>query len=243
MCFQISSKVNHRKVVTFEAMNTASIRIKDHNFIMYPSGVLFWEEKSMLLISDVHLGKVSHFRKFGAAVPQKAVQKNFDVMDEAIAYFKPEHLIFMGDLFHSALNQEWNLFEKWTKTIHANIILVVGNHDIISPVKYEDLKIQVVSEIQLEGFLLTHHPEKRDSFFNFCGHVHPSIKMVGLGRQSARLRCFYKSEHQLVLPAFGEFTGSYTLEPIEGCEVFALLGDSVLPVPIKEKKRKGRYSK
>lgn len=210
---------------------------------MHPSGVLFWEEKSMLLISDVHLGKVSHFRKFGAAVPQKAVQKNFDLMDEAIGFFKPKHLIFMGDLFHSSLNMEWQLFKKWTITVDANIILVVGNHDIISPVKYEELGIQVVSEIQLEGFLLTHHPEERAGLFNFCGHVHPSIRLVGLGRQSARLRCFFKSEHQLLLPAFGEFTGSHTLEPVEGSEVFALLGDTVLPVPVKEKKRRRRYTK
>ncbi len=212
-------------------------------FTMHPSGVLFWEEKSMLLISDVHLGKVSHFRKFGAAVPQKAIHKNFDLMDEAIAYFKPEHLIFMGDLFHSSLNKEWQLFEKWTATVDSNIILVVGNHDIISPLNYEDLGIQVVSEIQLDGFLLTHHPEQRDGYFNFCGHVHPSIRMVGLGRQSARLRCFYKTKNQLLLPAFGEFTGSHTLKPVEGCEVFALLGDMVLPVPFKEKKYRGRYSK
>lgn len=210
---------------------------------MHPSGVLFWQEKSMLLISDVHLGKISHFRKFGAAVPQKAVQKNFDLMDEAIGFFKPEHLIFMGDLFHSSLNKEWQLFKKWTTTVDANIILVVGNHDIISPARYEDLGVQVVSEVQLEGFLLTHHPEERAGFFNVCGHVHPSIRLVGLGRQSARLRCFFKSEHQLLLPAFGEFTGSHTLKPVEGSEVYALLGDTVLPVPIQEKKRRRRYSK
>lgn len=197
----------------------------------------------MLLISDVHLGKISHFRKFGAAVPQKAVQRNFDLMDEAIGFFKPEHLIFMGDLFHSSLNKEWQLFEKWTTTVDANIILVVGNHDIISPVRYEDLGVQVVSEVQLEGFLLTHHPEERAGFFNVCGHVHPSIRLVGLGRQSARLRCFFKSEQQLLLPAFGEFTGSHILKPVEGSEVYALLGDTVLPVPIQEKKRRRRYSK
>ncbi len=208
---------------------------------MHPLGVLFWEEKSMLLISDVHLGKVSHFRKFGAAVPQKAVQKNFDLMNEAIDFFKPKHLIFMGDLFHSALNKEWQLFEKWTATVDANLILVAGNHDIISPVKYEDLGIEIVSEIQLDYFFLTHYPEERNGFFNFCGHIHPAIRMSGFGRQSVRLRCFFKSEHQLILPAFGEFTGSHILEPIEGAQIFALLGDTVLPVPIKEKKRKGRY--
>jgi len=205
--------------------------------------VLFWQEKSMLLISDVHLGKVSHFRKFGAAVPQKAIQKNFDSMDEVVDFFQPETIVFMGDLFHSSLNKEWNLFEKWISGITSQVILVIGNHDIISPIKYEDLGIKVVSEIQSEGFLLTHHPEEREGFFNFCGHIHPAIRLTGLGRQSVRLRCFFKSAAQLLLPAFGEFTGSHTLEPAENCQVFALLGDTVLPVPIKSVKRKRRFSK
>lgn len=123
------------------------------------------------------------------------------------------------------------------------MILVVGNHDIISPVKYEDLGVEVVSEIQSEGFLLTHHPEEREGFFNFCGHIHPAIRMTGLGRQSVRLRCFFKSESQMLLPAFGEFTGSHTLEPNENCQVYALLGDTVLPVPIKVVTRKKRFRK
>ena len=222
-------------------MNTESIQIQGQNFVMHPSGVLFWEEQSMLLISDVHLGKVSHFRKFGAAVPQKAIQKNFDLMDEALAFFQPKLLVFMGDLFHSSLNKEWQLFENWVAQVDSKIVLVVGNHDIISPQKYEALNIRVASEIILEEFLLTHHPEEREGFFNFCGHIHPAIRLTGLGRQSVRLRCFYKSDVQLLLPAFGEFTGSHTLQPENNCCIFALLGDTVLPVNIKEVKSKRRF--
>lgn len=224
-------------------MNTESIQIKDQHFTMHPLGVLFWKEKSMLLISDVHLGKVSHFRKFGAAVPQKVVQKNFDLMDEVVAFFQPQTIVFMGDLFHSSLNKEWQFFEKWTSNITSKMILVIGNHDIISPVKYEDLGIAVVYEIKSENFLLTHHPEERKGFFNFCGHIHPAIRLRGMGRQSVRLRCFYKSKKQMLLPAFGEFTGSHTLEAKEGCAIFALLGDTVLPVNLKAVKRKSRYSR
>lgn len=196
----------------------------------------------MLLISDVHLGKVSHFRKFGAAVPQEAIQKNFDLMDEVVAHFHPETIVFMGDLFHSSLNSEWDLFEKWTLTVSSKMILIVGNHDIISQVKYEELNIVVVSEIESEGFLLTHHPELREGFFNFCGHIHPAIKLNGIGKQSVRLRCFFKSEAQLLLPAFGEFTGSHTMKPDTNSEVFALVGDAVLPVPTQSVRRRKRGS-
>ena len=224
-------------------MNTHSILIDNQNFVMHPLGALFWEQRGVLMISDVHLGKVSHFRKFGSAVPQKAIQKNFDLMDEAIAFFRPEILVFMGDLFHSHVNQEWRLFEKWISSTNIKIQLVEGNHDIISPLKYEDLGIVVTSEIQLDNFLLTHHPEKREGLFNFCGHVHPAIRLSGLGRQSVRLRCFFKSETQLILPAFGEFTGSHTLNAKKNCKVFALLGDTVLPVNLREVTKKGRFWK
>ncbi|MEO9662217.1 ligase-associated DNA damage response endonuclease PdeM [Maribacter dokdonensis] len=217
---------------------THSITLHDQIFEMHFSGALFWEKHSILLISDVHLGKVSHFRKYGAAVPQQAVQQNFDALTAVVEHFKPKSILFLGDLFHSALNIEWSLFEQWVQTTSQEIILVSGNHDIISPLKYEALNIKVIPELTLDSFLLTHHPEERDGFFNFSGHIHPAIKLSGLGRQSVRLPCFYKTEHQMILPAFGEFTGTYTLEPCEGCEVYALLGDAVLPVPIKEVKKK-----
>jgi len=68
---------------------TQSIQIKNQEFILHPHGGIFWVEKSMLLISDVHLGKVAHFRKFGAAVPQKAIHKNFILLDEIVSYFQP----------------------------------------------------------------------------------------------------------------------------------------------------------
>ncbi len=219
---------------------THPIQLHGQSFQMHCSGALFWVEKSMLLISDVHLGKISHFRKYGAAVPQQAIQQNFDTLNTAVDFFKPTTIIFMGDLFHSSLNSEWALFEDWVHSITSEMILVSGNHDIISPIKYEDIHIKVISELVLDSFFLTHHPEERDGLFNFSGHIHPAIKLSGLGRQSVRLPCFYKTESQMILPAFGEFTGNYTLKPCDGCEVFALLGDSVLPVPIKEVKRK-RY--
>lgn len=208
---------------------------------MHPSGVLFWQERSTLIISDVHLGKISHFRKFGAAVPQKAVGQNFVVMNEAIEHFKPTGIVFLGDLFHSSVNKEWRFFEEWISTLTAKVILVSGNHDIISPLRYEDLGVQVSKELVWDGFLLTHHPEEREGLFNFSGHIHPAIRLHGVGRQSVRLRCFFRTKNQMILPAFGEFTGNYTMKPTSDCEAYALLGDTVLRVPLKKSKRRIRF--
>ncbi|MGW9684958.1 ligase-associated DNA damage response endonuclease PdeM [Flagellimonas sp. 2504JD1-5] len=209
---------------------STSIQIKGNNFTLHPLGGMFWHEKSMLLISDVHLGKIAHFRKFGAAVPRKAVHKNYLLLDKIVSEFNPFQICVLGDLFHSTLNKEWELFENWVSRTPSEIILVSGNHDIISPHKFEALGIPIFQELILEDFLLTHHPEKREGLFNFCGHIHPAIKLKGFGRQNLRLSCFFKSKNQLIFPAFGEFTGTYTLKPKKGDEVFAIVEDEVVKV-------------
>jgi DNA ligase-associated metallophosphoesterase len=207
-----------------------SIHIKDQNFQLHPLGGLFWKERSMLLISDVHLGKVSHFRKFGAAVPRKAIHKNYVLLDMIVADFQPFQICFLGDLFHSSLNKEWELFENWVAKTPAEIILVSGNHDIIDPEKYKQLKVEIFPELIIDDFLLTHHPEEREGLFTFCGHIHPAVKLHGFGRQKLRLPCFFKSKNQMVLPAFGEFTGTYTMTPSKDDEVFAIVEDAVVKV-------------
>lgn len=209
---------------------TLTIQIKNQTFILHPAGAAFWQDKGMLLISDVHLGKVSHFRKHGAAVPHKAIQKNFDLMSETVLLFSPKTICFLGDLFHSVLNKEWQLFEKWVAAQSAELLLVEGNHDIISPNKYEKLSVQVVSELEIDGFLLTHHPEERAGLFNFSGHIHPAVRLRGCGRQTLRLPCFFKRKNQMIFPAFGEFTGSHTLKPTKKDEVFAITKDQVYQV-------------
>ena len=209
---------------------THKIKIQNQTFILHPHGGVFWMEKSLLLISDVHLGKVGHFRKFGAAVPRKAVYKNFMLLDELVTHFQPFHICFLGDLFHSSLNKEWNLFENWVEKTTAKITLVVGNHDIIASERFQDLGIELFEELLLNPFLLTHHPEEREGLFNFCGHIHPAVRLQGFGRQRLKLPCFFKTYHQMILPAFGEFTGNHTLTPKKEDEIFVVVDNEVVKI-------------
>ena len=122
---------------------TKAIQIKDQNFILHASGALFWEEELLLIISDVHLGKISHFRKYGSALPPEAVEGNFRKLSEVVNLFVPRKICFVGDLFHSAINQEWRLFENWVHSTRLPVLLVEGNHDIISPLRYEALGVEM----------------------------------------------------------------------------------------------------
>ncbi len=207
-----------------------SVQILQQNFLFHPSGALYWEDRDMLLISDVHLGKISHFRKYGSAVPAGAIAENFRRLSEVIDFFKPGKVVFLGDLFHSYANIEWDLFTHWLEEVSASVTLVVGNHDVISALKYEEVGVEVQEEMILGDFFLSHHPEIKEDYFNICGHLHPGYKLRGRGRQQLKLKCFYKSTCQLILPAFGEFTGNFWISPNEGDEVYAITKKEVFLV-------------
>jgi metallophosphoesterase superfamily enzyme len=67
-------------------------------------------------------------------------------------------------------------------------------------------------------FLLTHHPATDHDAFNICGHVHPGIRLTGKGRQGIKLPCFFMRGRQLIVPAFGSFTGLHMMEvQIDDC--------------------------
>ncbi|WP_026811748.1 ligase-associated DNA damage response endonuclease PdeM [Arenibacter latericius] len=206
------------------------ITIGDTLFTLHPSGAIFWPDQKMVMIADVHLGKISHFRKFGSAIPQKAIETNFNRLSVVVSYFNPDKICFLGDLFHSTLNSEWGMFEAWVKNQSSTIILIKGNHDIISPSLFSKLGIQIERELLINQFLLTHHPEKRDGLFNFSGHIHPGIKIRGTGRQSLSLPCFYRQPNQLTLPAFGAFTGKFLVTPKNGDAIYAITEDEVIEI-------------
>ncbi|KQW98478.1 metallophosphoesterase [Flavobacterium sp. Root420] len=208
------------------------ILINNQKFILHQSGVVFWEEKKMLLISDVHLGKVTHFRKHGIGIPKEAILENFNRLKKVLELFDSEAIVFLGDLFHSKINTEWGFFVDWIKEHSQKIILVEGNHDIISKINYEDLNIDIYSELIIDNFLLTHHPTEKEGFFNFCGHIHPAIQLRGLGRQFLTLPCFFRKPNQLIFPAFGEFTGNSYMTPTEHDKAYAITKEGVIEISI-----------
>ncbi len=210
------------------------ITIKEQQFILHPSGSVYWQNQNLLLISDVHLGKVSHFRKHGIAIPNNAVPKNFEKLTEVVNFFKPEKVIFLGDLFHSSKNREWQLFQDWASCCVSEIILIEGNHDIIEKSNYEKIAVKVFSSLAINGFLLTHHPTEKENFFNFCGHIHPGIVLRGFGGQALKLSCFYQQQNQMILPAFGEFTGKFIVKPSQDDLIYAITDMEVILVPKKQ---------
>ena len=193
---------------------------------------MLWEDTNTLILADLHLGKVTHFRKSGVPLPKAAELDNYDRLATILLNSSIERVLILGDLFHSILNSEWNQFKTFlSRFSNIQFILVMGNHDILSSEKYDAENLRIYSESYQEaGFLFSHHPQESDSSYNICGHVHPAVRLNGKAKQSLRLPCFYFGSNQAILPAFGTFTGLHTIEPKLGDDIFLVANDAILKV-------------
>lgn len=197
---------------------------------MLPQKALYWKKTETLLVADVHLGKVAHFRQSGIGIPAGAGHETFLLLHKLIREKQPRRVLFLGDLFHSRYNSDFDKFRQWRGEFPAiEFMLILGNHEVESQTIYQNLGLTLVKSLEEGPFQFTHQP--CDSMlFNLAGHLHPGVSLPGSGRQRVKVPCFWFGEHFGVLPAFGEFTGTHPIRPKNGDQVFVLAGSKVIPV-------------
>lgn len=200
---------------------------------LLPERAIYWSSRKCLLLADLHIGKVSHFRRNGIAVPMAATASNEERLFLLLDSLDVAEVILLGDLFHSTYNDEWQLLERLTvRYEHVEFHLVEGNHDILHQELYEKARLIVHSDVMCIGpFVLSHEPlDVVGEGYNLCGHIHPGISLRGKGRQALRLPCFYFGPSVGILPAFGAFTGLYTLPAKPGHAIYAIADHQVVKV-------------
>ncbi|GAB4468601.1 MAG: ligase-associated DNA damage response endonuclease PdeM [Thermoflexibacter sp.] len=210
--------------------------LQQQRLILLAKKAIWWVEEKMLLVADIHLGKVGHFRQAGIPIPTKIHQTDLHILSSLIQQYCPHSLTILGDLFHSKLNNEWLLFEEWREH-HKNleINLIKGNHDIIPTKLFENQRIKVFPTIwEKPPFIFSHIPldmnDLDGSLYNLCGHLHPAVTLNGKGKQSLRLPCFYFGKKQGYLPAFGQFTGMANITARQGDSIFAIVNEKVVQI-------------
>lgn len=169
---------------------------------------LFWKEKKILILSDLHVGKSAHFRKHGIAVSSEVLLHDLEKLEYLIHHFQPEKVLFVGDLFHAGYNSDLDLFKEWRFQFSQSFILIRGNHDKLKCEIYDELGIECIDEaLDMAPFTFIHHPENlEEKHFYISGHIHPGFVLKGK-TERLRLPCFAVSDQQIVLPAFSRFTG------------------------------------
>lgn len=213
-----------------------SHKLLQHQFWLSPDRCVFWEEEKALIVSDLHFGKTGHFRKHGIPVPQTVYKNDLQRLVNQIQYFQPKQLIVVGDLFHSRENKELELFKRWRHDFpELPIRLVRGNHDILHEQWYREAAIDVIEDslclnthFHFIHDLLPDQMNNSRKQFYFSGHLHPGIRVNGLGKQSLSFPCFYFTNTFCVLPAFGEFTGLAMINPAAHENVFAIVNKQII---------------
>lgn len=194
---------------------------------------IYWAAKKMLIISDLHIGKSAHFRRYGIPVPATIGQQDLQRLSELIDLYKPDILLITGDMFHNKVNSDVGHFAEW-RSQHANVrfILIKGNHDALSAEEYSGLNIEIQQkELLIAPFRFIHDkPTVFDEYFNITGHIHPGVTIYGKARQRLKFPCFYFTKTCAILPAFSAFTGLSLLPKGEDDQFYAITPTQVLAV-------------
>jgi DNA ligase-associated metallophosphoesterase len=216
------------------ALECITLNLQGEQLTLHPYRAIYWQKHKALLLADLHLGKGAHFRKEGIPMPVQAGQVDFDKLIALLLDFQPERTLFLGDLFHSVYNPTWEEFGQLVNQFgDIHFELIAGNHDILSPHQYEKFQVEVHAEPYPMGpFLLSHHPMESvpEDRYNLAGHIHPGIRLSGLGRQRLRLPCFWFGKEQGLLPAFGSLTGTAPIEALAEDQVFVVTDEAVIEV-------------
>jgi DNA ligase-associated metallophosphoesterase len=202
--------------------------------LLLPERAVWWPARRTLFLADLHLGKAATYRALGQPVPGGTTQENLARLDALVVAHAPLQIVFLGDFLHAAQARTVLATVAAWRARHAEIAmtLVRGNHDSRAGDPPEALRIDVVEEPYLLGpFACCHHPQAHATHFVLAGHLHPACKLHGPGRDSVRLPCFVSDAQQAVLPAFGEFTGGWLMEPAPGRRFHAVGGKAVWALP------------
>ncbi len=199
---------------------------------LLPQRAVFLPEHGTLLVADAHIGKAVSFRRLGVPVPGGTTGETLDRLSAALAATGTRHIVFLGDLLHSARSRAaatWAAVAQWRER-HADVelTLVRGNHDSHAGDPPAEWRVSCVDEpLHLGGLALKHHPDPEPGTYVLAGHIHPAAVVGGRARDHLRLPCFHFGEHVGVLPAFGAFTGMHVLPRAPGDRVFVVAGEAV----------------
>lgn len=169
-------------------------------------GALWWADRRVLVVSDLHLEKASHFAARGALLPPYDTIETLMRLTRAIERTAPAMVIALGDSFHDAQGparigrRERDLLTDLTRRV--DWVWVTGNHDADAALPGGS----VLEELLLAPLTFRHEARPDASSGEISGHYHPKASLIRRGRRLSG-RCFVSDARRLILPAYGAFTG------------------------------------
>lgn len=202
----------------------------DRNFVALPSGALWWQAQSALLVADLHLEKASFFARFGQMLPPHDSHETLSRLESDIQQTAAASVFCLGDSFHDKFGCDrlpqdarqllTDLTEK------TDWIWITGNHDAGF---IDHCGGRIEEEVELAGVILRHEAELGEARPEMSGHYHPKLRVKSRGRHVSR-RCFVASATKLILPAYGALTGGLDAAHPEIVKKVGQSAEALVPV-------------
>jgi uncharacterized protein len=212
----------------------------DQTVQMLAARALYWPAERTLFIADPHFGKQVAFHAMGIPIPSNITGSDLNRLSQLLNTTGAERLIVLGDFYHTRHSQAQPILDSlvaWRR-LHSEleVILVGGNHDSYSGPPPADLNIvQATEPFPLFSFHCLHHPISKSAKlteaivppYYLAGHIHPVVRLHDTDGSQVRLPCFVVSPVQIILPAFGAFTGGKLVAPRLKDRIFVIAGDGI----------------
>ncbi len=172
------------------------------------SGALWWPERRLLAVADLHLEKGSAYAARGQFLPPYDTSATLARLEDVVERLRPAHVVAMGDTFHDegAASRMGAAARARLAALVARVgtwTWIAGNHDPAPP---GDLGGEIAETAAVGPLLFRHEPQARPVPGEIAGHLHPAATVVVRGR-GLRRRCFAADGTRLVMPAFGAYAG------------------------------------
>ncbi|WP_170561035.1 ligase-associated DNA damage response endonuclease PdeM [Ruegeria atlantica] len=207
-------------------MNELAFSFSDQDLRALGSGALWWPNRKLLCVSDLHLGKSERMaRRGGPALPPYDSQDTLTRLAADIDRTGAQTVVCLGDSFDdldvlSALGTAEKLSLAALQA-GRQWIWIEGNHDP-GPI---DLGGTHLAEYTA-GPLVFRHIAQLGGHGEISGHYHPKTRLKARGRTITR-PAFLLNDVRLILPAYGTYTGGLRSSEKVLCD---LMGDEAMAI-------------
>ncbi|MDZ5646111.1 ligase-associated DNA damage response endonuclease PdeM [Nitrospirillum sp. BR 11828] len=192
---------------TGSAGDQTALTVNGATVLADASGALFWPDRGLLVVADLHLEKGSAFAARGTLLPPYDTAATLARLEATCRRLAPRRVLCLGDSFHdprAGARVSADDGRRLAGLIQAHDWLwVVGNHDPAPP---PDWGGQVVDDWVEGPLVFRHEAQDITTAGEISGHYHPKASVPTRARRVGG-RCFITDGHRLVLPAFGAYTG------------------------------------
>lgn len=196
---------------------------------LLPVKAIYFEKHKTLLVSDIHLGRIGHFKNSPVALADGLAETDMVMLNRIISTFDVSEIFILGEIFPRKENYDYRLFKTW-RDLHQNIDvnLIKESTEMMSDEIYTNFEIRIHRKYYLwNKFLFTHKPLVKDVKLTGCeyvfsGYINPGININGKGRTLQNLPCYYFDANQCILPAFGEPNRKSLMKPSPKDRVYAI---------------------